>query len=307
MRDGVIGILPGQGLRGQRRDLVGINLVLQYGGGHAHDVMPAVSQLSQRRPGIGGVGIIGLVGIDRIADIVRIGLGHGLQVRQIQPGRLLEGAHHLIDPAGLRGAGERHKQVSGCIRLFHLVERALSDQSGQPTGIAGLGLRVRAGGLALGQRAQGRLLLQHGDIAGRRMHHVGACVYGFSLVGIERGIGNHRVIALLACCGQRIQRPTVVALPCVRGGCFGVASVGIPCGRLLGVPLLSGDAGLFVGRGIVQCGIGGDVEVGGLHDAGNGRLHCGLTPIQRIRDHLQRAVLGECLPKGSRGIGILLG
>mgnify|MGYP007050594390 CR=1 FL=1 len=87
---------------------------------------------------------------------------------------LLEGAHHLIDPAGLRGAGERHKQVSGCIGLFHLVERALSDQSGQSTGIAGLGLRVRAGGLALGQRAQGRLLLQHGDIAGRRMHHVGA-------------------------------------------------------------------------------------------------------------------------------------
>lgn len=98
---------------------------------------------------IGGVGIIGLVGIDRIADIVRSALAHGLQVRQIQPRRLLEGAHHLIDPAGLRGAGERHKQVSGCIGLFHLVERALSDQSDQPTGIAGLGLRVRAGGLAL--------------------------------------------------------------------------------------------------------------------------------------------------------------
>ena len=32
--------------------------------------------------------------------------------------------------AGLRGAGERHKQVSGCIGLFHLVERALSDPVG---------------------------------------------------------------------------------------------------------------------------------------------------------------------------------
>ena len=128
------------------------------------------------------------------------------------------------------------------------------------------------------------------------MHHVGACVYGFSLVGIERGIGNHRVIALLACCGQRIQRPTVVALPCVRGGCFGVASVGIPCGRLLGVPLLSGDAGLFVGRGIVQCGIGGDVEVGGLHDAGNGRLHC-------PRD---RAVSASCSDKDMACVSVAL-
>ena len=148
------------------------------------------------------------------------------------------------------------------------------------------------------QRAEFRLFLEHGDVSGGGIDHIGAGMHGVGLLTVKRGIRNNGGISLSSGLGQGVQAPRAGSLPGIGGsrrdGGFGHSIQRL---RLFGVPCFVGDAGSGIGIGIVQRRIRRDIKITGLHDSRDGRSGIGgeFLEIQRIGHHLQAMVFGQGL------------
>ena len=111
------------------------------------------------------------------------------------------------------------QQVAFRIRLFHLVERALRDESCETPGRCSLAIRfgVGTGRLALCKVGKHALRGQYGDVTRVGGHYGLACFRSGRIVRFEIMRGDDGVVPLLFGFRKRLDRPIASALPCIRG------------------------------------------------------------------------------------------
>ena len=91
-----------------------------------------------------------------------------VQIGDVQPWRLFDVRHQCVHDGRIRVAVQADQQIAFRIRLLHLVERALRDESRETPGRCSLAVRfgVGTGRLALCKVGKHALRGQYGDVAG---------------------------------------------------------------------------------------------------------------------------------------------
>ena len=268
------------------------------------DVVCRGCQCVERLPEIGLRRIIDSVGLrhDRgciVAAQGGVGVVERVQIGDVQPWRLFDVRHQCVHDGRIRVAVQADQQIAFRIRLLHLVERALRDESRETPGRCSLAVRfgVGTGRLALCKVGKHALRGQYGDVAGVGGYYGLAGFRGGRIILFEIMRGDDGVVPLLLGFRQRVGGPIAGALPCIRGH----TRVRVTQRRLIvfqglfGVPLRGADACRIIGFAVVQRGIGGDVEQGRLRDAVDLRRHRHRLQIGWIGHHLQFVMLGERL------------
>ena len=181
------------------------------------------------------------------------------------------------------------------IRLFHLVERALRNESSQTARLAGFRARLAAGGTALCQIAQLALFDQYRDIPGIRGDHVGAGTNRVAGGRFKIGGRDHRAISVAPCLGQRIHGPMTLALPCHGADGGVIVADGVPVLRQgsLGVPHAVLHSGVGIALRVAIRRVCCDVEGCGLHQCRNLRRHVQRVEIRGVGYDLQCGMPGQ--------------
>ena len=132
-------------------------------------------------------------------------------------GRLFDVRHQCVHDGRIRVAVQADQQIAFRIRLLHLVERALRDESRETPGRCSLAVRFASALVAcLVQGWKARFARQYGDVAGVGGYYGLAGFRGGRIILFEIMRGDDGVVPLLLGFRQRVGGPIAGALPCIR-------------------------------------------------------------------------------------------